>query len=175
MELKANLLDEAAVVRALTRISHEIIEKNKGVENVVLVGIKSRGAPLAQCIKTIIQKATDVEVPVHELDISLYRDDRNGNEKPQDYELDFDPVGKTIVLVDDVMYTGRTVHAAIEAILKKGRAAVIQLAVLIDRGHRELPLRADYVGKNVPTSKNEVISVNFPPYDKTVGVDIYEL
>lgn len=176
MHLKANLLDEAAVLRALTRISHEIIERNKGVEDVVLVGIKSRGVPLASIIRTVISKATGVELQVGELDISLYRDDLVGANEPivKDH-LNVPVSGKTVILIDDVMYTGRTVRAAIEAILKHGRAAAIQLAVLIDRGHRELPLRPDYVGKNVPTSREEVVSVNIPPYDDTVGVDIYEL
>lgn len=177
MELKANLLDEAGVFRALTRISHEIIERNKGVENVVLVGIKSRGIPLASAIKDIILKATGEELKVVELDISLYRDDLSERETPLIKSLspEVEVAGKIVVLVDDVMFTGRTVRAAIEAILKHGRAAAIQLAVLIDRGHRELPLRPDYVGKNVPTSKSEVVSVSIPPYDDKIAVDIYEL
>ena len=177
MELKAKLLDEAGVNRALTRISHEIIEHNKGVDDVVLVGIKSRGIPLAKKIKEVILGATGVELMVGELDISLYRDDLTENDGPvvKSLNLDVDVAGKKVVLVDDVMFTGRTVRAAIEAILKHGRAAAIQLAVLVDRGHRELPLRPDYVGKNVPTSKSEVVSVNIPPYDDHIGVDIYEL
>ena len=177
MELKAKLLDEAAVLRALTRISHEIIERNKGVDNVVLVGIKSRGVPLANRIKETILQATGVELKVGELDISFYRDDLTevGGPVVKGLTLDVDVAGKIVVLVDDVMFTGRTVRAAIEAILKHGRASAIQLAVLIDRGHRELPLRPDFVGKNVPTSKSEVVSVNIPPYDNHIGVDIYEL
>lgn len=177
MHLKANLLDEEGVKRALVRISHEIIEHNKGVDNVVLVGIKSRGIPLAKFIKETIFKATGVELEVGELDIGLYRDDLTEKNGPivNDVNLNVTVVGKTVILVDDVMFTGRTVRAAIEAILKHGRASAIQLAVLIDRGHRELPLRADYVGKNVPTSKSEVVSVNIPPYDKKICVDIYEI
>lgn len=178
MELKAKLLDEAGVRRALIRISHEIIEHNKGVDDVVLVGIKSRGIPLAMRIKDVIAEAVGVELMVGELDISLYRDDlseKNSEPVVEKHDLGVDVVGKKVILVDDVMFTGRTVRAAIEAILKHGRAASIQLAVLIDRGHRELPLRPDYVGKNVPTSKSEVVSVNIPPYDDHVGVDIYEL
>lgn len=178
MEIKANLLDEGGVSRALTRISHEIIEHNKGVDNVVLVGIKSRGIPLAEVIKDVIYKATDVELPVGKLDISMYRDDLSAcADVPivNDRSVDIDVTDKKVVLVDDVLFTGRTVRAAIEAILKHGRAASIQLAVLIDRGHRELPIRPDYVGKNVPTSKNEVVSVNIPPFDDHIGVDIYEL
>lgn len=176
MQLKASVLDEAGVIRALTRIAHEIIERNKGVDDVVLVGIKSRGVPLASIIKTVIFKATGVELPVGELDISLYRDDLNKADEPvvNDY-LNVPVLGKTVILIDDVMFTGRTVRAAIEAILKHGRAAAIQLAVLVDRGHRELPLRPDYVGKNLPTSKEEVVSVSIPPYDDKVCVDIYEL
>lgn len=177
MELKAKLLDEAGVLRALTRISHEIIERNKGVDDVVLVGIKSRGVPLANRIKETILQATGEELKVGELDISLYRDDltEDGGPFVKGLTLDVSVAGKKVVLVDDVMFTGRTVRAAIEAILKHGRASAIQLAVLIDRGHRELPLRPDYIGKNVPTSKSEVVSVNIPPYDDHIGVDIYEL
>ncbi len=176
MQLKANVLDEAAVLRALTRIAHEIIERNKGVDDVVLVGIKSRGVPLANIIKTVISKATGVELPVGELDISLYRDDLKSSGEPvvKDH-LKVPVLGKKVVLVDDVMFTGRTVRAAIEAIMHHGRAAAIQLAVLVDRGHRELPLRPDYVGKNLPTSREEVVSVSIPPYDKDICVDIYEL
>ncbi len=178
MELKANLLDEGGVLRALTRISHEIIEHNKGVDDVVLMGIKSRGIPLAENIRDVIFKATDIKLPVGKLDISLYRDDLSAkSEDPivKSRSVDIDVTNKKVVLVDDVLFTGRTVRAAIEAILKRGRAASIQLAVLIDRGHRELPIRPDYVGKNVPTSKNEVVSVNIPPFDDHIGVDIYEL
>lgn len=177
MEIKASLLDEGGVMRALTRISHEIIEHNKGVDDVVLVGIKSRGIPLAEVISDVIYKAMDVRIPVQKLDISLYRDDlTTKSDNPiVGKNLDIDVTDKRVVLVDDVMFTGRTVRAAIEAVLKHGRAASIQLAVLIDRGHRELPLRPDYVGKNVPTSKNEVVSVNIPPFDDHIGVDIYEI
>ena len=177
MELKAKLLDEMGVTRALIRISHEIVERNKGVDDVVLVGIKSRGIPLAKRISDIIFQAYGADIMVGELDISLYRDDltENGGPVVKSLNLDVSVTGKKVILVDDVMFTGRTVRAAIEAILKHGRAAAIQLAVLIDRGHRELPLRPDYVGKNVPTSKNEVVSVNYPPYDDHIGVDIYEL
>ncbi len=176
MQLKANVLDEAAVLRALTRIAHEIIERNKGVDDVVLVGIKSRGVPLANIIKTIISKATGVLLPVEELDISLYRDDlESGGDPVVKDHLSVPVVGKKVVLVDDVMFTGRTVRAAIEAIMRHGRAAAIQLAVLVDRGHRELPLRPDYVGKNLPTSRDEVVSVSIPPYDDKTCVDIFEL
>lgn len=177
MELKAKLLDEAGVMRALTRISHEIIERNKGVDNVVLVGIKSRGVPLAKKIAEIIFSATGEQVKVSELDIGLYRDDIRADVAQIERSLSPDLVvaDKKVVLVDDVMFTGRTVRAAIEAILAHGRAAAIQLAVLIDRGHRELPLRPDYVGKNVPTSKSEIVSVSIPPYDEIIAVDIYEL
>lgn len=173
MQLKANLLDEAGVLRALTRISHEIIERNKGVKDVVLIGIKSRGIPLARRIKDVIERATGETVPVGELDISLYRDDLTGDEPVvKSLDLEGNVEGKKVVLVDDVLFTGRTARAAIEAILKHGRAAVIELAVLIDRGHRELPIRPDYVGKNVPTAQSEVISVSFPPFDDHIAVDL---
>ena len=148
--------------RALIRIAHEITEKNRGVENVALVGIRTRGVPLAARIAEEIQKIENVEVPVGSLDITLYRDDLTTmgyNPVIHGTEIDFDVTGKHIVLVDDVLYTGRTIRAALDAIIDMGRPNSIQLAVLIDRGHRELPIRADYAGKNVPTSRRETIEV----------------
>lgn len=156
------LLDEIAMNRAIIRISHEILEKNKGTEDLVLVGIKTRGVPIAKRIAAKIHEFEGVEMPVGILDITLYRDDLSKDQ--------LDPVvhgsnmpssifNKTVVLVDDVLYTGRTARAALDAIMDIGRPNVIQLAVLIDRGHRELPIRADYVGKNVPTSKTEIVKV----------------
>ena len=174
---KALLMDEAAVVRALKRISHEIIEKNNGVENVCLIGIKRRGVPLAQMIANNIAAIEDVKIPVGSVDISLHRDDvavNPNDKKAPSVEIDFDITDKTVILVDDVLHTGRTVRAALEAVIESARPASVQLAVLIDRGHRELPIRGDYVGKNVPTSKNEIINVNIPPYDKILAVELYE-
>ncbi len=173
MELKAKLMDEAALSRALMRISHEITEKNKGVENVVLVGIRRRGEPIAQRIRDNIRKIEDTEVPCGSIDISFYRDDLTlKSEMPvvDKAELDFDVNDKDIVLVDDVLYTGRTARAAIEAVFSCGRPRSIQFAVLVDRGHRELPIRADYVGKNVPTSRTELIEVRLPEFDNDTGV-----
>lgn len=165
------LLDADAMRRAIVRISHEIIEKNKGVEEVILVGIRTRGVPMAERLAAAIEKIENVKIPVGMLDITLYRDDLSTldyNPIVHGTEIDFDLTNKTIILVDDVLYTGRTIRAALDAIIDMGRPKAIQLAVLIDRGHRELPIRADYAGKNVPTSKKEVVDVQLVEYD---GVD----
>ena len=173
MKEKAQLMDE----RAITRISHEIIERNKGIEDVVLVGIKTRGVPIADRIGKKIQQIEGASVNTGEVDITLYRDDLK--------KIDVDPVingsnvqfsidDKIVILVDDVLYTGRTVRSALDAIIDIGRPKAIQLAVLVDRGHRELPIRADYVGKNVPTSKGEIISVKLSEIDGEDSVTINE-
>lgn len=163
METKAIIMDESAINRAITRIAHEILEKNKGTEDLVLVGIKTRGVPFAQRIAEKIKEIENKEVIVQILDITLYRDDLTEIYcKPlvNSEEFNCDINNKTVVLVDDVIFTGRTVRAALDALIDKGRPKKIQLAILIDRGHRELPIRADYVGKNVPTSREEIVSVN---------------
>ena len=177
MKLKANLLDENAVRRSLIRISHEIIEKNKGVEDIVLVGIKRRGYPLAKRIAENIEKIEGVNVAVGYVDISLYRDDiTEVNDIPEinSVDLGVEVKGKKVILIDDVLFTCRTVRAAIEAIIDSGRPLSIQLAVLIDRGHKELPIRADYVGKNIPTSKTEIVAVEINEIDGNDSVKIYE-
>ena len=177
MKEKAQLMDEKAIGRAITRISHEIIERNKGIEDVVLVGIKTRGVPIADRIGKKIQQIEGASVNTGEVDITLYRDDLK--------KIDVDPVingsnvqfsidDKIVILVDDVLYTGRTVRSALDAIIDIGRPKAIQLAVLVDRGHREIPIRADYVGKNVPTSKGEIISVKLSEIDGEDSVTINE-
>lgn len=174
---KAQLMDEKAMARAITRISHEIIEKNKGVENLVLLGVKTRGIPLASRIRKKIEEIEGTSLPVGEIDISRYRDDiseRRVEGTLHDENTSFDIDKKTVVLIDDVLYTGRTVRAALDYIIDNGRPRAIQLAVLVDRGHRELPIRADYVGKNVPTSKNEFISVKLSEIDGEDSVTINE-
>lgn len=178
MKLKSVLLDDKAIQRSLIRISHEIIEKNKGVEDIILIGIKRRGYPLAKRLAAQIAQFEDIEIPVGSVDITLYRDDLSKvDDMPRinNGDLGIDIKGKKVILVDDVLYTGRTARAAIDAVIDSGRPSMIQLAVLIDRGHRELPIRADYVGKNIPTSKNEIISVELFEIDKTDSVKIYEL
>lgn len=177
MQLKANIYDENEMSRALMRMSHQIIEKNRGTEGIVLVGIRSRGVPLAKTIAANIKKIEDAEVPVGELDITLYRDDLteiSGDAELNSTDIAFDITGKTVILCDDVIFTGRTARAAIEAIFALGRPAAIQLAVLVDRGHRELPIRPDFVGKNIPTSLNEIVKVKVPEFDGTAGVGLYE-
>jgi pyrimidine operon attenuation protein/uracil phosphoribosyltransferase len=177
LKLKALILDKKAMDRTLTRISHEIVEKNKGTENIMLVGIKRRGYPLAERIAENIYKIEGVKLDVKCVDISLYRDDLSTlSEQPVVKEFDVTDVeNKRIILVDDVIYTGRTARAAMDAIIHSGRPKLIQLAVLIDRGHRELPIRPDYVGKNIPTSREEIISVEISEIDKSDSVKIYEL
>lgn len=173
MKLKSQLMDEQGMNRALMRISHEIAEKNRGVENVVLVGIRRRGEPIAAIIAENIRKIEGREVPCGSVDISFYRDDLSRvSESPviRKLELPFDVNDRVVVLTDDVLYTGRTARAAIEAVFACGRPRSIQFAVLVDRGHRELPIRADYVGKNVPTAKSELIEVRLPEYDGETGV-----
>ncbi len=168
-------MDEGAVKRALTRISHEILEKNRGAENICLVGILRRGAALARVIADNIRAFEGVEVPCGDIDISHYRDDIHaGAPVLKKAELPFSVSGKKVILADDVLYTGRTARAAIEAVFSLGRPDAIQLAILIDRGHRELPIRADYVGKNIPTSHSEVINVLIPPYDGETAVKLME-
>ena len=174
---KARLMDEAAVNRALMRLSHEIAERNRGVENVSLVGIRRRGEPLARQIRSNIIKIEGLEVPCGSVDVRYYRDDlQRLSQEPivTKAQLDFPVADKTVVLVDDVLYTGRTARAAMEAVLACGRPRAIQLAVLVDRGHRELPIRADYVGKNVPTSHTELIEARLPEYDGETGVYLME-
>ncbi|HSP47856.1 MAG TPA: bifunctional pyr operon transcriptional regulator/uracil phosphoribosyltransferase PyrR [Clostridiaceae bacterium] len=178
MNFKSNLMDEIGIRRAIMRISHEIVEKNKGVADIVLVGIRRRGIPLAERIAESILAFEGVEVPVGSVDITLYRDDlEESYESPfiRDAAISVPVKGKKVILVDDVIYTGRTVRAAIDAVFSNGRPQSIQLAVLIDRGHRELPIRADYVGKNIPTSKQEVIKVELLEIDGNEAVKIFEL
>ena len=166
---KTVLMDAAAIHRALTRISHEIVERNKGIDHLVLVGIRTRGVPIAERIAKCIETIEGAEPPVGVLDITLYRDDLSTlSYQPilRSTELPGDITGKTVVLVDDVLYTGRTIRAALDAIIDMGRPKVIQLAVLVDRGHRELPIRADFVGKNVPTSSRESVSVQLQDTDE---------
>mgnify|MGYP004597024807 FL=1 len=170
-------MDEKAVLRAVRRISHEIIERNEGAENVCIVGIKRRGEQIAELIKKNIAQIENVDVPCASLDITFYRDDLSpAYEMPviKKTDLSFSITDKRVVIVDDVIYTGRTVRAAIEALFSVGRPSCIQLAVLVDRGHRELPLRPDFVGLNVPTAKNEIISVSVLPIDKEYSVALYE-
>lgn len=177
MKLKANLLDDKGIKRTLIRISHEIIEKNKGVEDIVLVGIKRRGYPLANRIAKNIENIEGVKVPVGYVDITLYRDDITeikDSPRVNNIDLGVEVIGKKVILVDDVLYTCRTVRAAIDAIIDSGRPQQIQLAVLIDRGHKELPIRADYVGKNIPTSKSEIIGVEIEEIDGVDSVKIFE-
>lgn len=156
------IMDSDAIRRALVRIAHEIIEKNKGVEDVVIVGIRTRGVPLAQRIAAEVGSIENCEMTVGMLDITLYRDDLSTlgyNPVVHGTDIKFDLSGKHVILVDDVLYTGRTIRAALDAVIDMGRPKTIQLAVLVDRGHKELPIRADYVGKNVPTSQKETIEV----------------
>lgn len=179
MQKKAIVLDEQALNRSLTRIAHEIIERNKGVQDCVLVGIKTRGIYLADRLQKKISQIEGANVPVAELDITLYRDDltvKSENEEPivNSTEISQDINAKTVVLIDDVLYTGRTVRAAMDALVDWGRPSSIQLAVLVDRGHRELPIRPDYVGKNVPTSKSEKIVVRLRETDDEDSVIILE-
>lgn len=176
MNVKAIILDEKAIQRATTRIAHEILEKNKGVKDIILVGIKTRGVPFAERLSRKIEQIEGESVPVVLLDITLYRDDLSEiRDQPIINEnIKIDLNDKVIILVDDVIYTGRTVRAALDAIVKNGRPSRVQLAVLIDRGHRELPIRPDYVGKNLPTSKEENVKVNLKEIDNEDKVVIME-
>ncbi len=172
---KTVIMDDQAIRRALIRIAHEIIENNKGIDDVVLVGIRTRGVPLAERLAAEIENIEGRRLPVGILDITLYRDDLSTlSYQPvvHQTQIPVDISGKTIILIDDVLYTGRTVRAALDAVIDLGRPKVIQLAVLVDRGHRELPIRADYVGKNVPTSSKEVVGVQLQPVDQADKVVI---
>lgn len=177
MKKKTTIMDEGTIGRAITRISHEILEKNKGIESLALIGIKTRGVPISNRLAEKIKEIEGEAPLVGELDITLYRDDLSTIAKLpvlNGTKIDFDINDKKIILVDDVLYTGRTVRAALDALLDLGRPQFIQLMTLVDRGHRELPIRADFVGKNVPTSKREVIKVNLVETDVKESVDIYE-
>ena len=177
MKKKVQLMDELAVKRALTRLSFEIVEKSEDVDNIVLVGIKTRGIPMAKILAENIKNHTGVSPALCELDITFYRDDLSkAYDLPEVKEchFDVDVTGKEVIIADDVLYTGRTARAAIEAIFSQGRPNKIGLAVLIDRGHRELPIRPDYIGKNVPTSQKELIKVNFEEIDGSTNVELYE-
>ncbi len=178
MKQKAQILDEAGMNRALTRISHEILERNKGAENLVLVGVRRRGGPIARRIAENIRRIEGLEPPVGSIDIAFYRDDLSRlAEMPElrRTELPFDVTDRDLVLTDDVIYTGRTARAAIEAVFSCGRPRSIQLAVLVDRGHRELPIRPDYVGKNLPTSRTELVEVRLPEFDGETGVFLMDM
>ena len=172
--------DALAMKRAITRITYEIIEKNKGTDDLVLVGIKTRGVFLAKRIHDRIQKLENVDVPVDELDITLYRDDRHDASLKQDpvvnsNKINIDINNKNVILIDDVIYTGRTIRAAMDALMDDGRPSSIRVAVLVDRGHRELPIRADFVGKNIPTSTDEQVAVNMVEKDSKDSVELKTL
>lgn len=182
MPQKTEILDGPSMNRALTRIAHEIIERNKGIDECILVGIKTRGAFLARRLAEKIAKIEGKPIRTGELDITLYRDDLtmkfdNGEALVKQVDIDYVVKDQKIILVDDVLYTGRTVRAALDAVIDLGRPSQIQLAVLVDRGHRELPIRADYVGKNIPTSSSERIDVRLTEVDeedKVTLLKIYE-
>lgn len=174
---KAKLMSETDMERAIRRMAHEIVEANKGLDNVVLVGIQRRGVFLAQMIREILRQFEQVKVPTGELDITLYRDDLtllHDHPVVHSTSMPLDITGKRIVLVDDVIYTGRTIRAALDALMDLGRPNIVQLAVLVDRGHRELPIAPNYVGKNVPTSREEVVEVRVTAIDGVNEVVICE-
>ena len=174
---QTKIMDGDAVNRALKRISHEIIERNRGCEDLCVIGIRRRGVPIAERLCGNIESIEGKKVPMGMLDITLYRDDLTEkfvNPVINATEIPFSVTGKKIVLVDDVLYTGRTVRAAIDALISLGRPACIQLAILVDRGHRELPIRGDFVGKNIPTSHSEAVAVKLAEYDGENAVDILE-
>lgn len=179
MAFKAELMDGAAVGRALKRISFEIVEKNRGTNDLCIVGIRRRGVCIANEIQKNINASEGVLLPEGVLDITFYRDDlKRGSDSPtvNETNIPFDVTDKTVILCDDVIFTGRTVRAAIDALFSLGRPKAIRLAVLIDRGHRELPVKPDHVGKNVPTSLSEVVKVTFPEFDGCdVGVKLYSV
>lgn len=175
---KTRLLDRAAMSRALNRMAHEIIERNKGAENLAMIGIYTRGVPIAERMAALIETFEGRRPEVGKLDITLYRDDLSEialQPVVKRSEVPFDIQGRRLVLCDDVLYTGRTARAALDALIDLGRPEIIQLAVLVDRGHRELPIRADYVGKNVPTSRTEVVKVKLVDIDGDEGVELLEL
>ena len=175
----AVVLDASRMARALARIAHEILERNSPIEEVALVGIRTRGVPLARRIAKSLKEISGHDVPCGALDITLYRDDLSGNtpgDRPQPVihktEIDFSVDGKLVVLVDDVLYTGRTIRAALDALIDFGRPRAIQLVVLVDRGHRELPIKADFVGKNIPTSSSQVVQVHLTEVDGRDEVEV---
>jgi pyrimidine operon attenuation protein / uracil phosphoribosyltransferase len=178
LEFKAKLLEPDDMRRAITRIAHEILERNKGAMNLAIVGIHTRGIPLAERIAEKVSELEGVQIPSGKLDITLYRDDLSEvGLQPivRQTQVPFDISSRRIVMVDDVFYTGRTARAGLDALIDLGRPGSIQLAVLIDRGHRELPIRADYVGKNIPTSKQEIVKVKLIETDGEDAVELYEL
>lgn len=178
MEFKAVLMNQEALERTLMRMAHEILENNHGIDNLCLVGIKTRGIPLANRLAANIEKITGVKVPVGTLDINLYRDDlvqQSIDPVLNATDIAFAIKGKNVVLIDDVIFTGRTVRAAMDALFAIGRADKIRLMVLIDRGHRELPIRPDFVGKNIPTSRSEMIAVNLDETDGSTGVSLFQI
>jgi len=178
MKLKSRLMSEQEMGRVLRRIAHEIIERNKGAEGLALVGIHTRGVPIAERLAALVEEFEGVTPEVGKLDITLYRDDLTEialQPVVKKTEVPFDVHGKRLILCDDVLYTGRTARAALDALVDMGRPAVIQYAVLVDRGHRELPIRADYVGKNVPTSRIELVKVKVRPVDDEDAVELHEL
>ena len=177
MRLKAKLLEPAEIERGLRRMAHEIIEKNKGADNLALVGIHTRGIPLAERLAALIERFEGVRPPVGVLDITLYRDDLSEIEvqpKVRETRIPWEVTGRPVVLVDDVLFTGRTARAALDALVDLGRPKRVYFAVLVDRGHRELPIRADFVGKNLPTSKSEVVKVKLRETDGEEGVELWE-
>ena len=177
MRLKAEIADETKIQRTLSRMAHQIIEHHRDLQSVRLVGIKTRGIPLCKRLAENIALFEGIEVPTGELDITLYRDDltTTGDQAIlSGTQIPFSVANQSIILVDDVIYTGRTARAAVDAIIALGRPSVIQLAVLVDRGHRELPIRADYVGLNIPTSRSEVVAVRLMETDGSNSVQLYE-
>lgn len=169
------IIDAIGMKRALMRMTYEIVERNKGTENLVLVGIKTRGLYLAQRIAANLKKLEDVEISVGAIDVSQYRDDLPESKKEKmihNQQLDFDITDKNVVLVDDVLFTGRTIRAALDALMDQGRPAKINLAVLVDRGHRELPIRPDFIGKNIPTAMNEEVKVSMTEVDDKDSIEL---
>ncbi len=177
MEPKAKIMDEMAINRALARISHEIIEKNPELKNVCIFGVKRKGVPLAESLCKNIKKFFDIDIPMGVLDVTNHRDDLTDDDKIKNAGQSSFPCDindKIVIIVDDVLYTGRTVRAANETIFSAGRPKCVQLVTLIDRGHRELPLRPDYIGKNVPTAKSEIVKVIIDDINNETGVYIYD-
>lgn len=175
--VKSVCMNSSEIERSITRIAHQILEANNGAENLALVGIVTRGDLLAKKLQQRIKEIERIDVPLGKLDISFYRDDFMTHFSPEVHstEIGFDIDGKTIVLVDDILYTGRTIRAALDALMDIGRPSAVQLAVLVDRGHRELPIRADYVGKNVPSSKDENVRLLLEEVDGISAVEILEV